>query len=45
MQVKRFKTEFAETYYFDDGTLDFGYDSDFTQYDAQVYLFGYDLPG
>lgn len=34
-----------ETYYFDDGTLDFGYDSDFTQYDAQVYLFGYDLPG
>lgn len=34
-----------ETYYFDDGTLDFGYDSDFTQYDAQVSLFGYDLSG
>ena len=34
-----------ETYYFSDGTLDFGYDSDFTQYDAQVSLFGYDLPG
>lgn len=34
-----------ETYYFNDGTLDFGYDSDFTQYDAQVSLFGFDLPG
>ncbi len=34
-----------ETYYFSDGTLDFGYDSNFTQYDAQVNLFGYDLPG
>lgn len=34
-----------ETYYFDDGTLDFGYDSDFTRFDAQVSLFGYDLPG
>jgi hypothetical protein len=34
-----------ETYYFNDGTLDFGYDNDFTRYDAQVYLFGYDLPG
>ncbi|MCW1148899.1 hypothetical protein [Flavobacterium lacisediminis] len=34
-----------ETYYFDDGTLDFGYDNDFTRYDAQVNLFGYDLPG
>jgi hypothetical protein len=34
-----------ETYYFDDGTLDFGYRNDFTRYDAQVSLFGYDLPG
>ena len=34
-----------ETYYFNDGTLDFGYDNDFTCYDAQVSLFGYDLPG
>jgi hypothetical protein len=33
-----------ETYYFNDGTLDFGYDNDFTRYDAQVNLFGYDLP-
>lgn len=33
-----------ETYYFSDGTLDFGYDNDFTRYDAQVNLFGYDLP-
>lgn len=33
-----------EMYYFNDGTLDFGYDNDFTQYDAQVSLFGYDLP-
>lgn len=34
-----------ETYYFDDGTLDFGYDNDFTRYDAQVGLYGFDLPG
>lgn len=34
-----------ETYYFNDGTLDFGYDNDFTRYDAQVNLFGYDLLG
>ncbi len=34
-----------ETYYFDDGTLDFGYNNDFTRYDAQVNLFGFDLPG
>ena len=34
-----------ETYYFNDGTLDFGYDNDFTQYDAQVSLYGYDLAG
>jgi len=32
-----------ETYYFDDGTLDFGYNNDFTQYDAKVNLYGYDL--
>lgn len=34
-----------ETYYFNDGTVDFGYTNDFTRYDAQVSLFGYDLPG
>lgn len=34
-----------ETYYFDDGTLDFGYNNDFTQYDAKVNLYGYDLAG
>ncbi|WP_313807118.1 hypothetical protein [Flavobacterium sp.] len=34
-----------ETYYFDDGTLDFGYKNDFTQYDAKIDLYGYDLPG
>jgi hypothetical protein len=33
-----------ETYYFDDGTLDFGYQNDFTRFDAEVVLFGYDLP-
>jgi hypothetical protein len=33
-----------ETYYFNDGTLDFGYNNDFTRYDAQVNLFGFDLP-
>jgi hypothetical protein len=33
-----------ETYYFDDGTLDFGYRNDFTRFDAEVVLFGYDLP-
>lgn len=27
-----------ETYYFNDGTLDFGYDNDFTQYDAKSKL-------
>lgn len=32
-----------ETYYFDDGTLDFGYRNDFTRYDAEVNLYGYDL--
>jgi hypothetical protein len=34
-----------ETYYFDDGTLDFGYQNDFTRFDAEVTLFGFDLPG
>lgn len=33
-----------ETYYFDDGTLDFGYNNDFTRYDAEVNLFGFDIP-
>jgi hypothetical protein len=33
-----------ETYYFNDGTLDFGYDSNFTRYDAEVSMFGFDLP-
>lgn len=32
-----------ETYYFNDGTLDFGYDSNFTRFDAEVSLFGLDL--
>ncbi|HSD14206.1 MAG TPA: hypothetical protein VLB74_06130 [Flavobacterium sp.] len=32
-----------ETYYFNDGTLDFGYRNDFTQYSAKVDLYGYDL--
>ncbi|WP_442787297.1 hypothetical protein [Flavobacterium suncheonense] len=34
-----------ETYYFDDETLDFGYKNDFTQYDAKIDLYGYDLAG
>jgi hypothetical protein len=34
-----------ETYYYDDGTLDFGYSNDFTNINAVVNLFGYDLPG
>lgn len=34
-----------ETYFFNDGTLDFRYDFDFTRYDAEVYMEGYDLPG
>jgi hypothetical protein len=32
-----------ETYYFNDGTLDFRYDFDFTKYDASIYMEGYDL--
>lgn len=31
-----------ETFYFDDGTLDFGYRFDFTKYDVNVYLVGND---
>lgn len=34
-----------ETYYNNDGTLDFGYRNDFTYIDAEVTLFGYDLQG
>ena len=33
-----------ETYYFDDGTLDFGFTNDFTTNDVQVKLIGFDLP-
>lgn len=32
-----------ETFYFDDGTLDFKYDFNFTRYDAEVYMEGFDL--
>ena len=34
-----------ETYYFDDGTLSFRYDYNFTRYNAEVKLEGYDLAG
>jgi hypothetical protein len=34
-----------ETYFFDDGTLDLRYDYDFTRYDAEVHLEGFDLAG
>ncbi len=34
-----------ETYYFSDGTLDFGYDFDFTQYDVNLFMHGFDLAG
>jgi hypothetical protein len=34
-----------ETYYFDDGTLDMRYDFDFTRFDAEVHLEGFDLAG
>ena len=34
-----------ETYYFDDGTLDLRYDFDFTRFDAEVRLEGFDLAG
>lgn len=32
-----------ETYYFDDGTLDLRYDFDFTRFDAEVHLQGFEL--
>lgn len=34
-----------ESYYFNDGTLDHRYDYNFTRFDAEVYLEGYDLAG
>ena len=34
-----------ETYYFDDGTLDLRYDFDFTRFDSEVHLEGFDLAG
>lgn len=34
-----------ETYYFNDGTLDFGYDFDFTRYDVNLFMHGFDLAG
>ena len=34
-----------ETYYFDDGTLDLRYDFDFTRFDAEIRLEGFDLAG
>ena len=34
-----------ETYFFDDGTLSFRYDYDFTVLNAEVKIEGYDLPG
>ena len=32
-----------ETYYFDDGTLDLRYDYDFTRFDSELHLEGFDL--
>ena len=32
-----------ETYFFDDGTLNFEYNFDFTRYDVNVYINGYNL--
>lgn len=34
-----------ETYYFNDGTLDYRYDFNFTRFYAKVYIEGYDLAG
>lgn len=34
-----------QTYYFNDGTLDFRYDFNFTMYDAEIYMEGFDLAG
>jgi len=33
-----------ETYFFDDGTLDLRYDFDFTRYDTELHMEGFDLP-
>ncbi len=32
-----------ENFYFNDGTLDFGYNFDFTKYDANIYMIGNNL--
>ena len=32
-----------ETFFFTDGTLDFGYEFDFTRFDANIYMIGNDL--
>lgn len=32
-----------ENHYFDDGTLDFSYDFDFTRYDVNIFMVGNDL--
>ena len=32
-----------ETFFFDDGTLDFEYNFNFTRFDAEVYMNGFDL--
>jgi hypothetical protein len=34
-----------ETYYFDDGTLDLRYDHDFTRFDTEIHMEGFDLAG
>lgn len=34
-----------ESYYFNDGTLDYKYDFDFTKYDVNLFIDGYDLAG
>ena len=34
-----------ETYYFNSGVVDFRYDFDFTRYDVNIYMEGFDLPG
>jgi hypothetical protein len=33
-----------ETYFFDDGTLDLRYDFDFTRFDTELHMEGFDLP-
>lgn len=35
--------QLPETHYFNDGTLDFKYDFDFTRYDVNIFLDGYAL--